>query len=257
MALTVQQLDPFGAEISDADLSAPTANLADEVIQLAAKHRVLVFRDQRLTDAAFVDFLNSLGPMMFTDGEVPVPGAKDLNIVSNVGRSVPPRSVFHTDTSYVERPPAFTALKVEMAPTKGGSTLFCDQVAAVKVLPATCRDELAKLTVRHAYQVPDGPLLAQDHPILRRHPVSGEIALYLSTPERCSNLGDLPDDRSARLIGALYYRSTKPFNLYRHHWRAGDVVLWDNRLTMHRADHSDVIGDRVLHRGMVRGEKPV
>ena len=87
--------------------------------------------------------------------------------------------------------------------------------------------------------------------------MTGEVALFLSTPERCTALSGVDDVTSARAIAALYRHSIRPANLYRHDWRAGDVVLWDGRVTMHRADHDGVAGDRVLHRGMVLGEIPI
>ena len=95
------------------------------------------------------------------------------------------------------------------------------------------------------------------HPLFRRHPQTGETALYLSTPERCSALSGVDPATSTRAVAALYRHSIRPANVYRHVWRAGDVRVWDDRLTMHRADHADVVGDRVLHRGMVLGEIPI
>ena len=113
---------------------------------------VLVIRGQpnrNVDDRAFIRFLRSLGELMFTVGETPVPGFGDLNVVTNVGRTTPPRSVFHTDTSYVRRPPAYTALRAVSVPTRGGATLFSNQYVAYETLPAQLRAELAGRTVRH------------------------------------------------------------------------------------------------------------
>ena len=90
--------------------------------------------------------------------------------------------------------------------------------------------------------------------MLQRNPVTGVATLFLSTPERCSQLSDIDPGLSQRIIALLYRRSIRPARLYRHCWRRGDIVLWDNRATMHRADHTGVVGDRVLHRYLVRGE---
>ena len=105
-------LQPFGIEVRGVQLGSVEAAMAHDFGRMIAQHRVAVFRGQDIGDRELVRFLGLLGSLMFTEGETPVEGAPDLNVVSNVGRTTPPRSVFHTDTSYVERPPAFTALRV-------------------------------------------------------------------------------------------------------------------------------------------------
>lgn len=254
---TMRCLAPFGAEISNQQISSQTGALADEVLEALAKHRVVVLRDQNANDGELVQFLKGLGELTFTDGETPVEGASDLNLVSNVGRATPPRSVFHTDTSYVSQPPAFSALRAVVLPKAGGETLFSDQVQAAARLPSRILDWLKGRTLEHAAKGPDGRTISARHPVLRRHPTTGETALFLSTPERCTALSGVDERTSARIVSILYQRSIRPSGLYRHDWRDGDIVLWDDRTTMHRADHGDVVGDRILHRGLVLGERPV
>ena len=249
-------LQPFGTEVAEFDLARHTPSDVDDMIRLISTSRVVVFRDQTIEDAGLVRFLSSLGPLTFTDGETPVEQEPKLNVVSNVGRASPPRSVFHTDTSYVVQPPSFTALRPVSLPARGGATLFSNQVVVADRLPAKARSWLRGRSVLHTSAV-NGKTVANRHPLFRRHPVTNEIALYLSTPERCRALSGADDRTSARMIGALYRRSTRPSTLYRHEWRAGDVLIWDNRVTMHRADHENVAGKRVLHRGMVMGEVPI
>jgi taurine dioxygenase len=96
-----------------------------------------------------------------------------------------------------------------------------------------------------------GPETSAEHPVFRRHPVSGRTALYLSTPERCVAMSDMDRGAARQTIGYLYEHSTAEDNTFRHAWSPGDVVMWDNGCVLHRADHSDVTGDRVMHRGMV------
>jgi taurine dioxygenase len=253
--LRTQLLAPFGVAIADYRIADAAPGDAATLLALVARHRVAVFREQVLDDAAFVRFLRLFGELTFTDGETPVDGAPLLNVVSNVGRATPPRSVFHTDTSYVAQPPALTALRPVRLPRAGGSTVFSDQVRAAAMLSRRVRRALDGRTVLHgATGVAGG---STRHPLLRRHPHTGEVALYLSTPERCTGLSGVDEATSARAIDALYRHSIREANVYRHEWRAGDVLVWDDRVTMHRADHADVDGDRVLHRGMVRGEIPL
>jgi taurine dioxygenase len=230
---------------------------ADEVRELLAYLGVLVIRGQpnrNVDDRAFIRFLRSLGELMFTVGETPVPGFDDLNVVTNVGRTTPPRSVFHTDTSYVRRPPAYTALRAVTVPTRGGATLFSNQYVAYETLPAHLRDELAGRTVRHVatgVTLDDSEESSAVHPLFRVHPVSGRTALCLSAPDRCAAVSGMSAEQARDTISYLFGHSTRQDNVYRHQWRPGDVVIWDNRAVMHRADHSDVEGDRVMHRGMV------
>ena len=89
------------------------------------------------------------------------------------------------------------------------------------------------------------------HPIFRVHPVSGHTAIYMSTPERCAAVSGMSSQLAAATVAYLYKHSTRDANVYRHAWSPGDVVMWDNRCVLHCADHSGVVGDRVLHRGMV------
>ena len=249
-------LAPFGTEISGLDLAAVTPPLFAELALLIARSRVVVFRGQTLDDAAFVTFLRGLGPLTFTEGEKPVPNAPDLNIVSNVGRVTPPRSVFHTDTSYVTHPPAFTALRPVVLPATGGNTLFTDQVNAAARLPVAAWRFLTGQTVLHQTSGLAGQCEATRQPLLRRVVATGETALYLSTPERCTQLSGVDELTSQRIIAALYRHSTKASRLYRHEWQSDDILIWHNCVTMHKADHGHggLTQDRVLHRGMVRGE---
>ena len=90
-----------------------------------------------------------------------------------------------------------------------------------------------------------------EHPIARPHPRSGRPALYLSTPQRCAAVSGMGAEQAERTVAELIEHSTRPGNVYRHSWAPGDVVIWDNAAVMHQADHSGVVGDRVMHRGMV------
>ncbi|MEO0383781.1 MAG: TauD/TfdA family dioxygenase [Pseudomonadota bacterium] len=204
----------------------------------------------------FLALLRQLGPLMFTDGEAPVEGFEDLNIVSNVGRATPPKSVFHSDTSYVKQPPSYSALLGVRVPQSGGATLFTDQYAAAETLPKDLREDLRGAQVLHgATGVNDDTETWQ--PLFRLHPETKRFALYLSSLGRMKRLRLKNTMDASHLLGKLYQHSTQDHLTYRHQWSEGDVVIWDNRCTLHAADHSDVVGDRVLYRGLVRGEVPL
>lgn len=247
---------PFGAVVRDLDLTAPPdEGVTDALRDGLAGRGVLVFPGQHaLDDVAFCAFLRWFGPLDFTAGETPLPGCPDLNAVSNVGRSVPPRSNFHIDTGYVARPPAYTALRAVTIPHTGGETVFSDQRAALESLPPELRSAVEGRTLRHvATGVTLGPddEAAAEHPLVRPHPRSGAPVLYLDAPARCGAVSGLDDGAAGRLVEALIAHSTAADRLLRHRWSPGDVLMWDNGVVMHRADHSGVVGDRVMHRGMV------
>lgn len=247
-------LSVIGVAVADLSLGDVDAGTAVELRRLLAEHGVLIMPGQKVDDAGFVAFLRQFGELTFTPGETPVPGFPDLNVISNAGRSTPPRSVFHVDTSYVRRPPAYTALRAVTIPARGGETLFTNQYRAYETLPAAVRASLAGRTIRHVVsglELGGDAETAAEHPVFRRHPISGRTSLYISTPERCVSISGLGDAQARDAIAFLYAHSTAEANTYRHAWSPGDVVMWDNGCVLHRADHAAVAGDRVMHRGMV------
>ena len=254
--MDIASREPCGAEVTGVSLGALTAADVDELRGVLAAHGVVVLRDQEADDAAFLGLLRAFGRLTFTVGETPVDGFPDLNVISNVGRETPPRSVFHIDTSYVAAPPTYTALRAVAIPREGGQTLFSNQYRAFDLLAEDMRARLAGRTIRHVVNGVSpaalaGAETAAEHPVFRTHPISGRTSLYLSTPERCVSISGLGEDESRRTISFLYAHSTRPANVLRHTWAAGDVVIWDNGVVMHRADHDGVQGERVMHRGMV------
>jgi taurine dioxygenase len=247
-------LSVVGVAVADLPLADVDAGTAAELRCLLARHGVLILPGQQVDDAGFVAFLKQFGELTFTTGETPVSGFPDLNLISNVGRRTPPRSVFHVDTSYVRRPPAYTALRAVTVPAHGGETLFTNQYRAYETLPVQVRATLAGRTIRHVVTGlnPGGDAeTAAEHPVFRRHPVSGHTSLYISTPERCVSVSGMGEVQARETIEFLYAHSTAAANTYRHVWSPGDVVMWDNGCVLHRADHAGVAGDRVLHRGLV------
>jgi taurine dioxygenase len=247
-------LSVVGVAVAGLPLGDVDADTAARLRRLLAEHGVLILPGQQVDDAGFVAFLEQFGNLTFTKGETAVAGFPDLNVITNVGRKTPPRSVFHVDTSYLRRPPAYTALRAVTIPAQGGETLFTNQYRAYETLPADVRAVLVGRTIRHVVTglaLSDDDETAAEHPVLRRHPVSGRTSLYISTPERCVSISGMADAQAREMIAFLYAHSTVAANTYRHVWSPGDVVMWDNGCVLHRADHAHVAGDRVMHRGMV------
>ena len=247
-------LTPVGVRYADATIDQLDDDHIDALRVALGTHGVVVIPGQDVDDDAFLRFVRRFGETVFTVGETPVPGRPELNVVTNVGRSRPPKSSFHTDTSYVSNPPAYTALRAVSVPERGGQTLFTNQYAAYASLPRHVREFLKGRTIKHVVTgvTPDGRQESEaTHPIFLVHPVSGNTALYMSTPERCAEISGMSSEDAAATVEYLFAHSTRDDNVYRHAWAPGDVVMWDNRCVLHKADHDGVVGDRVLHRGMV------
>ncbi|MGB7448158.1 MAG: TauD/TfdA family dioxygenase [Ornithinimicrobium sp.] len=253
--MNIAPLEPVGAVVTDLPLADVTAEDAAGLAQVLAEHGVLVFPGQHLDNDTFTGFLRRFGDLTFTVGETPVEGHPDLNLISNVGRTSPPKSTFHVDTSYVAHPPAYTALRAVTIPEQGGATLFTNQYRAYETLPEELRDRLDGHTITHqvtGLDLGEDAETSAEHPVFREHPLTGRRSLYLSTPARCVAVSGLDDDTEAEVVvRMLFEHSTSPENTLRHAWSAGDVVMWDNACVLHKADHSGVVGDRVMHRGMV------
>lgn len=247
--------------VPEAVMDAPekVGGSADDVARAVAASGVAVLDMPGLEVADFVAFMGQMGPLMFTTGETPVPNFPDLNIVTNVARKTKPKSVFHSDTTYVARPPSYSGLYAVEVPEAGGATLFTDQYAAYDLLPATLKALLEGATMRHevtGVELPDGEEREARHPVVRRHPMTGRPALYLTTPARCSQLTLKTGEDRSDLIDMLYEHSLTRAPRKAHRWTQGDIVIWDNRCTLHVADHSAVVGHRTLFRALVRGEAP-
>ena len=251
MKLDIRQ--PVGVSVTDVSLRDLNPGQITGIKAVLAAHGVAVFPGQNIDDDDLVALLGQLGELVFTTGETPVEGFPDLNIITNVGRTTPPKSNFHVDSSYLRRPPDYTALRAVDIPSQGGQTLFTNQYRAFETLPDDVVRRLTGRLVNHVVtglDLDDDDETSAEHPVFQPHPLSGRTALYLSTPARCAAITGMGEEEAAEMVSYLYEHATAAANTYRHAWSAGDVVIWDNRCVMHRADHSGVVGDRVMHRGM-------
>lgn len=252
--MRVTPLTPLGVVVDGITVDALPTDQVAQMRLLLAEHGVAVMPGQHVDDAAFTRFLRSFGDIVFTKGETPVPGHPDLNVVTNVGRREPPRSTFHVDTSYIRRPPAYTALAAFEVPDEGGRTLFSNQYRAHDSLSDGLWRDLVGRTIEHVVtgvELDDDDERSARHPVFREHPITGRTSLYLTAPARCASVSGMPQQEADAVVRYLFAYSTRPDNVLGHAWAPGDVVIWDNRCVMHRADHDGVVGRRTMHRGMV------
>lgn len=177
--------------------------------------------------------------------------------------------MWHTDMSYLEVPPKASMLYALETPSAGGNTYFCNMYAAYDSLPdALCR-RISSLSLKHdatynsggyvrqGLAAVDDPLASPGvyHPLVVTHPETGRRALYLGR-RRNAYVAGLPLSESEALLDELWRHATRDDIAWPHQWQAGDLVLWDNRCTMHRRDAFDPESRRVLHRTQIKGEKP-
>jgi len=266
----------LGAEIRGVDLARVTPAQIDAIKDAWYRHDVLVFRGQRLTDDHLLAFSRHFGtldpPPNQGAGRKSPPGYPDVYVVSNVrdpqgepiGALGDGEAAWHTDMSYASEPPDASMLYALEIPPAGGDTCFCSMKAALSALSPALRERIGRLDIKHDGTYDSGGnlrkgLAASDdprsspgtpHPIVIEHPVSGARALYLGRRRNAYVMG-LEVDESERLLDALWAGVESV--VYRHRWAVGDLVLWDNRTTMHRRDAFDPASRRIMHRTQIKG----
>jgi taurine dioxygenase len=270
----------FGAEVTNVDLR----HLGDagfaSIHQAWIGHQVLVFRDQHVSDADLIAFSRRFGDLdhapVQENGRRIANGLPEIYVVSNVikngvaiGSLGNGEAVWHTDMSYLPAPPKASMLFALEIPPAGGDTWFCDMYAAFDRLPPELRQRALGLRVKHDGTYNSGGYVRQGitpsddprrapgtlHPLVCTHPESGRRMLYLGR-RRMAWIEGLDLQASEALLDEIWSWATAPEISFGHRWRVGDLVVWDNRCTMHRRDPFDASGRRVMHRTQIKGASP-
>ena len=269
--------DHTGVEVIGLDFTEliDTDNSAVLRRALAERH-VLVIRGQHFTPDQFKAAAQLFGEIQPHDKkERHVPGHPGVDYVSNDqienGRRIIPGETFHTDHSNHPRPPKATMLFAVELPSIGGDTQYVNMHDAYDDLPEDTKQRIDRLKAVHVYQSKYSPRpLGQItegsrrhlpppgiHPLVRTHPENGRKALFLN-PVRMKSIIGLEDSDALALINELMRHATQLKYEYRHTWRPGDWVLWDNRSVMHQANPDyDMRERRYLYRLLLKGETPV
>jgi len=280
MPMTMTPLMPaVGAEIANVDLTSLSAAEFAQIEAAWHRHSVLLFRGQKLSDDDLLAFSRRFGeldpPPNQERGRQSPPGYPDIYVVSNVlddkgqpiGALGAGEAVWHTDMSYLELPPDASMLYALEIPPTGGNTYFCGMQAVWRGLPASLKAKLGNRRIKHDGTFNSGGYVRQGvtptddphqapgawHPAVCVHPVTGEPALYLGR-RRNSSVESLPRAESDALLDELWNFIDSPQFIYAHHWRIGDLVVWDNRSTMHCRDPFDNASRRVMHRTQIKGK---
>ena len=270
----------LGAQIEGVDLRSIDDRQFQIIHQAWLDHLVILVRGQNLDDQDLIAFSRRFGgldwaPVQET-GRRFVEGHPEIYVVSNVIENGVPigslgagEAVWHTDMSYLEVPPKASLLYAIEVPAAGGDTWFSNMYRAYESLPEPLRERIASVRLKHDGTYNSGGYVRQGvdavddpvtsvgvyHPLVATHPETGRRVLYLGR-RRNAYIGGLPLAESDALLDELWSYATRPELTYQHQWQPGDVVLWDNRCTMHRRDSFDNESRRILHRTQIKGEAP-
>lgn len=270
-----------GAELTDIDLAAPISDaLADELRQALATAHVLVVRDQHLTIEQQRLVTAVFGARAHLPYVRPMAGHPDVIAVLKEADEVG-GGVFggdwHSDFSFLANPPAGSVLSAVEVPPVGGDTVWANQAAAYRTLPERLREIVDSADGVHTgapYGVAHAPPADQRagasiqmrrgdpgadrevrHPAVITSPVTGERVLFLN-PIYTTRLSSMTHDESAPVLAEVYRHATRPDVCCRHRWRVGDLVIWNNRTTMHYATNDYDGQRRLLHRTAFDGPPP-
>jgi taurine dioxygenase len=266
----------LGAEISGVDLSSLSDRSFEFLSEAWLQYEVVVVRDQNLTDADLIAFSRRFGDLDLApiqeNGRRFVDGYPEIYVVSNVvengvaiGSLGAGEATWHTDMSYLPIPPKASLLYALEVPAQGGDTSFCSMRGAWDALSSALRERARGRWVKHdgTYNsggyVREGVTPSDDprrapgslHPLVCRHRETGRPHLYLGR-RRNAYIDTLQMEQSEALLDDLWTFATAPQFSWTHRWRAGDLVLWDNRTTMHRRDAFNPNDRRVMHRTQIR-----
>ncbi len=269
-----------GAEICGLDLSRPhEPDLREALNQAFSRYHVLVFRDQKLSPRAFAHAAENFGEIM--PQAIKGHGAREhpdvfelrpMPVAPGEYRA-PGGDGFHTDHSFDVCPPKATALHPVILPSAGGDTQFCNVHLAYDELPDAMKNRIDRLQAVHTYysrnaaykvRTLDAASLAvlsppAIHPLAPVHPENSRRYLYISQ-SRLESIVGLDDAQTVQLVKELMAHATQPKFEYRHVWRHGDMVIWDNRSVLHKAngDYDMREGEgRLMYRLMLKGPVPL
>jgi taurine dioxygenase len=266
----------FGVEVTGVDVAHADAASLAEIKRQVDLHGALVIRGQNLDPRQLLQFTSVFGePAGNALLEYTVAGYPEVYVISNKvveGRVIGDAeagTAWHTDLNYAARPAAYTLLYALEVPDEGSDTLIADTCAAWNALPEEEQRQIDGLKVHHSYAnlaVRANRTLSEQekrefpdvfHPLIRRHPADGRKTIWGLSSTTPNGIVGMPNPEGKDLIRRLLEFTTQEQFVYRHKWQVGDILLWDNRCTLHRGtpfDKERYI--RLVHRTWVRGEVP-
>ena len=273
MGLRVDPVTPtIGATVTGVDLGALDDDELADVRRSVLDHQVLFLPGQDLTPEAHLTFARRLGEIDVAPFGPKHPDHPEMTVLDQEAPRGQGADAWHTDNTYVPRPPSFTVLRAVKLPPLGGDTCFADMEAAYQALSAPLRELLDGLTATHdltrtlTRAIADGnadvDLAAMQrawppvhHPVVRTHPETGRRSLFVNG-NFTTRIDGLSEIESDALLSMLFAHVADPSFQCRHRWTNGAVTMWDNRCVQHFAV-PDYTSRRVMHRLTVAGDAPV
>ncbi len=274
----------LGADVEGVDLRHLTDGDFAIIRRAWLDHMVLRFRDCPIDDQAHVALGRRFGTLDFNPGtrltgKIYVEGIPEIVKISNIIENGKPvgelgagEADWHTDMCFVEEPPSASLLRAIEIPPAGGDTSYMNLTEACRTLPAALKAAIAGRAIKHdgvyasaGKQRPGTTaptsgdirdIAGAVHPIIRTHPETGQHSLYLGKRFNAYIMG-LPVDESEALLDALWAHVLQPKFIWTQQWRLGDMLIWDNRCTMHQRGAFNPADRRLLHRVVVKGSRPV
>jgi taurine dioxygenase len=263
----------FGVEVLGVDLATAGVDIQDRMVEVFHRHGAMVIRDQVLTPEQQLAFTRRFGePETNPDVQFTIPGMREVYVISNKvvdGRVIGNWQAgqgWHTDASYRERPTLCTMLYALEVPPEGSDTLLADLCAAYDALTDEERAAYDGLQIHHSFralrEMLGRPIGDEDipdviHPMIRTHPADGRKALWVSTGTTRGIVG-MPNPEGLDLINRLVEFAVQDRFVHAHKWRVGDILIWDNRCTLHSGTRFDIDKHvRLIHRTWVKGDRPV
>ncbi len=249
----------LGAEIMGLDLTHPLpTDVVRSVRQALLDHSVVFLRKQHISEADQIRFTNYFGRPVEHVREQPDRPIKEIFIISNVVENGQPIGAlnndeisFHSDLSYMPQPGTISILYAVELPATGGATHWCNCRAAYDALDDDFKARLKGLRAVHRHPVPaQNPPDPARHPVVCTHPESGHKALYVS-PHLTRYIEGLDAALSRELLDRLAQHMLQPRFVWTHDWQLGDLVMWDNRSTMHRREAFPAAERRLMKRTQI------
>ncbi|ENV37731.1 hypothetical protein F959_01251 [Acinetobacter venetianus RAG-1 = CIP 110063] len=275
MTLNIEMIKPtIGAIIHDVDLNKADENTTQQIQQALLDHHVIFFRKQQLAPQAQAELARSFGSLHIHPIYPSIDNVPEIIVLDSWKQDLRDNELWHTDVTFSQKPPLGCVLQAIKIPPVGGDTLWSSGAAAFAALDQDLQTKLKGLTATHdicqsfplerfAHNDVERHKLEETfkrnppvvHPVVRTHPVTGQPILFVSEGFT-TRINELDETESVELLQYLFAHATNEQFHLRWQWQAGDVAIWDNRCTQHKAlfDYGDA--HRIMHRATINGDVP-
>ncbi|MBJ9986812.1 taurine dioxygenase [Acinetobacter sp. S40] len=275
MSLVIEIIKPaIGAIINGVDLNHLDVQQTSEIQQALLRHQVIFFHQQQLDPRAQAALARSFGSLHIHPIYPSIEGTPEVLVLDSWQQDLRDNELWHTDVTFSQTPPLGCVLQAIKIPATGGDTLWSSGVAAFTALHGNLQHKLRGLTAIHdirksfpserfAKNEVEREKLEQTfkrnppvvHPVVRTHPVTGQPILFVSEGFT-TRINELTEQESGELLAFLFQHSTREQFHLRWKWQEGDVAIWDNRCTQHKALFDYGNAHRIMHRATINGDIP-